>query len=286
MKLFFHILFVLSLTLCYRFSQASSDEPEKKNMPHLRIAQITDTHIVPEGQTWHGVDTAERLHQVIQHINTLNPDLVIHTGDITEDGDTSSYQRALSLLNQLEMPYYVTAGNHDDFQNLRSVFTQQPFENERFSHYVIQKERNRLIILDSTIPGDIPGTLCADRKEWLETQLQQSLVSTLIFMHHFPIEVSEPLFNQFRLLNGEELENLLRPYPHVKGIYCGHYHHAVATLFSNTICWISPSTAPTHTVEGSKCLGINLTQPAYSLHTLMGENVVSKIITIAETAPL
>jgi Icc protein len=255
-------------------------------MSPLRIAQITDTHIVLEGSKWHGVDTTERLNQVVQHINTLKPDLVVHTGDLTEDGDIPSYQRAFSLLNQLKMPYYLTPGNHDNFHNLRSIFTDQPFQNDPFGHYVIEQKGIKLIIMDSTIQGEVFGTLCSHRKQWLETELQKGSLPTLIFMHHFPIEVAESLFNKFRLLNGEELERLLKSYPHVKGVYCGHYHHATASNFSNAICWISPSTAPTHIVEGDRCLGINLTQPAYSLHTITGEKVISKIIPVTDTGPL
>ena len=56
----------------------------------IRIVQITDTHIIPRGESWHDnklTDTAGRLEKVIASINTLKPDLVIHTGDIVDRGD-------------------------------------------------------------------------------------------------------------------------------------------------------------------------------------------------------
>lgn len=288
------LLFVLLLGLYCPLSRAACWIPEEEVPPlskPLRIAQITDTHIVPEGALWHGVDTAERLRQVIQNINTLNPDLVIHTGDITEDGDIPSYQRALSLLNELKMPYYVTMGNHDNFQNLQTVFKDQPFESDQFSHYIIRKEKVRLMVLDSTIPGEVHGDLCVNRLNWIDKQIGESAfqLPVLIFMHHFPITVSEPLFNKFNLhgYGAQHLSSSIM-HPNVKGVFCGHYHHAALGSFSNTKCWISPSTAPSHHVEGDQCLGINLTPPSYTLHTIMGndDNVFSKIIIISETKPL
>ena len=55
------------------------------------IAQITDTHIVAKGKHWMGLsksNTAKRLQSVVNHINQLvpRPDIVIHTGDISDEG--------------------------------------------------------------------------------------------------------------------------------------------------------------------------------------------------------
>lgn len=76
----------------------------------MRIAQISDTHVSARG----GVPL-DNLEKVIEHLNRLQPDLVVHTGDLVAlDPDLESDRAAVrDLLSRLRMPWRVIPGNHD-----------------------------------------------------------------------------------------------------------------------------------------------------------------------------
>ena len=91
----------------------------------MLIAQITDTHIKPDGAlAYRRVDTAGFLARAVDHLLHLDPrpDVVLATGDLVDGGTAEEYQRLRWLLAPLPMPVYLIPGNHDDRENLRRVF--------------------------------------------------------------------------------------------------------------------------------------------------------------------
>ncbi len=85
---------------------------------------ITDTHL--PGHTFYGesgYDTDESemddLYEVIKDINILNPEFVLLTGDLINEGELEDFEclrnhtLAVKLLEKLEVPVYLVPGNHD-----------------------------------------------------------------------------------------------------------------------------------------------------------------------------
>ena len=54
------------------------------------------------------------------------PDAVLLTGDLTDDGDPRSYARVRELLAPLAVPVHPIPGNHDDRDALREAFADHP----------------------------------------------------------------------------------------------------------------------------------------------------------------
>jgi len=88
----------------------------------MRIAHISDLHIVAEGNTLGVAPMAENLAKVVAHINAKRPDLVLVSGDIANTAKLDETKRAAGILAGLEVPYYLTPGNHDDRELLWQVF--------------------------------------------------------------------------------------------------------------------------------------------------------------------
>ena len=68
------------------------------------IAQITDTHIKPEGVLAYGrVDTTPYLRRAVEHLLALRPrpDVVLATGDLVDGGLPEEYRRLRDLLAPL-----------------------------------------------------------------------------------------------------------------------------------------------------------------------------------------
>ena len=54
----------------------------------MLIAQLSDPHYVPADVRLFGrLDTAACLARAVAHVNALAPDVVLITGDLTNDGD-------------------------------------------------------------------------------------------------------------------------------------------------------------------------------------------------------
>jgi predicted phosphodiesterase len=84
---------------------------------------VTDTHL-PSHYFWgdNGLeeDSTEIVdfRAVIDDINIINPDFVLHTGDFINDGEIEalgipSISRAKKLLHELKVPLFLVSGNHD-----------------------------------------------------------------------------------------------------------------------------------------------------------------------------
>lgn len=218
----------------------------------LYILQISDTHIVPEGRLLSGhVDTKTCLDRAVTHIKQLyvKPQAVMVTGDIVDDGSFASYQQFKALLEGLDIPVYVLAGNHDERQNLLAAFPGLPLDAQMkragFIQYVVNIAGVRVIALDTQCPGYTHGELCEERLSWLRgTLAQEPNMPCVVAMHHPPFKTGLVFMDTARLLRGaDELARMIRQYPQVQRIICGHVHRLCMQQFAGVTAVTTPSVA-------------------------------------------
>jgi len=95
----------------------------------MLLAQISDLHIKQPGAlAYRRVDTAASLARTIARLNALTPrpDAVLMTGDLVDHGSVEEYRHLKTLLDMLEIPYWLLIGNHDAREPLREVFAERP----------------------------------------------------------------------------------------------------------------------------------------------------------------
>ncbi len=86
---------------------------------HLTDPHLPDHAFSDQGGAVTDSTEMEDLRAVIQDINLINPEFVLLTGDLVNEGELEDhlgwrqYTRAQRLLTELEVPVYLTAGNHD-----------------------------------------------------------------------------------------------------------------------------------------------------------------------------
>ena len=98
-----------SRQLDVRHMNLSSDRLEQP----LRVIQISDVHI--------GSRSDRFLKQVVDRINSENPDLVVITGDLVDSSSVD--QNALSALGELTASCFFVPGNHDRWVDLDALVT-------------------------------------------------------------------------------------------------------------------------------------------------------------------
>lgn len=83
--------------------------------PH-RVVQITDCHLFDgtDGRLL-GLNTEDSLRMVLERVEQEQShiDVILATGDLSQDGSPSSYQRFQQHLTRFKAPSYWLQGNHD-----------------------------------------------------------------------------------------------------------------------------------------------------------------------------
>ncbi len=221
----------------------------------MLIAQLSDLHIKADRRKAYGiVDTAAFLERAVTQLlaSPKLPDAIVLTGDLVDQGSPDDYALLRELLAPLQrsasqMPCFLVAGNHDESTALRAAFPEHRYlaSEASFAHYAIDLTVGalRLIALDTTIPRQGSGMLCAERLRWLDAQLTANPTPTLIAMHHPPFVTGISHMDELGLANRDEFEKLVARHTHVKRIICGHLHRPIEALFGGVIASTCPSTA-------------------------------------------
>lgn len=212
------------------------------------IAQISDTHIDLEHPL--GTDRIRNLEQCVDDINRLDPlpEVVVHTGDLTNTGHPAEYEEAERILGNLRPTLYVAAGNRDDRVALRTVFTdgENLMPGSDFVQYRIDDFPVRLIILDTLTEDTNKGDFCAARADSLSAALSDDATKpTAVFMHHPAFEVVESKYPvQFESRDAmARLEEALNRHGHVIRAFCGHTHRATTGKIGAVPVSSTPSVA-------------------------------------------
>ena len=228
----------------------------------MLVAQITDTHILAAGKLYHSphaaipagaepgwsrIDTAACLARAIAEINGLapQPDIIVITGDLTDHGAPEEYANLCAILRAAQMPVYVIPGNHDSRDALRESFAGAGYlPEDGFLHYAVEGYAMRLVALDTHIPGEHGGMLCAERLDWLDRTLADAPTEpTLLAMHHPPFPTGIEHMDRHALRNPAEFAEVVRKHPQIERILCGHLHRTIDHRFAGTIAGTAPATA-------------------------------------------
>ena len=219
------------------------------------LAQITDLHagdiVQVEGTP---LDTLEAVRRAVAHLNAMTPrpDAVAITGDLVAHEDEACYAALAEVLAGLEIPYYLIPGNHDDRGLIRRVFADLAFlpRDGDFLHYTVEELPLRLIALDSHVPGQVGGRLCAARLDWLAARLAEAPERpALILIHHPPIETGIPAFDADLLEGRAAFGALVSGHPNVLAIACGHVHRNIEASWHGSLVTVTASTGYQYPLE-------------------------------------
>ncbi len=250
----------------------------------MLIAQISDCHVVEPGRHAYGrVDTGACLEAAVAALNALpaQPDLVLATGDLVQQGAPGEYRRFRAITERLRAPLFVLAGNHDARGALAEAVG-PALPGDGFFHYAIEHFPVRVLALDTVTPGSDEPSFCAGRLDWLRARLEEDPRPTVLGLHHPPFAGPVGWINARDPAWASPLEGLVRAYPHVRAAVCGHVHRAGATLWAGIQATTAPSTA--HQLYPDFTPGapaqISLEAPGFQVHAWSGDALVTLTIAL------
>jgi Icc protein len=238
----------------------------------MLIAQITDMHVKKRGDMLSGtLDSHAGFAAALERLTRLSPppDLLVMTGDLTADGKPEEYEALRDLLTRLTKPFLLLPGNHDDRDNLRAAFPEQPWEEGPFLQYAVDDYPVRVIGLDSVVPGNHRGELCADRCRWLDRTLAaQPDKPTIVMLHHPPFDTGIGHMDRMGLIDPAPFAETVRRHEQVIRILCGHAHRPIQTIFAGVLASVAPATSFQIQLKLDNSPGIQWTKepPAFQLH--------------------
>jgi 3',5'-cyclic AMP phosphodiesterase CpdA len=255
----------------------------------MLIAQLSDPHFLPEGVLAFGkLDTAAYLERAVAHLNTLDLDAVLITGDLTHDGDEAVYDAAAKIVAGLRAPFFVLTGNHDDRELMRARFGTSYLPESGPLCYAIDRFAVRLIALDTLVPGKPWGELGAEQLAWLDARLGEAPDElTMVALHHPPFRTGIGHLDWSMLRDAAELAAVIGRHRQVERVICGHVPRLIQARFAGTLAQTAPSCA--HQAElflGEGRAGWICEPPAVLLHRFDPvDGLVSHVSMIGDYAP-
>ena len=199
-----------------------------------KLILISDPHVVTEGRTARGVDTATRLAQAIADINRRHTDAAgcLSLGDLADDGATASYDAFARLIDALRVPRYLAIGNHDHRASFLARFPATPSDTAGFVQQAIDLPGLRMLALDTVEEGTHAGRLCRSRLDWLDESLGEAPEApTVVCLHHHPWRLGMAV-DRVILRNADDLAAVIRRHPQVRLIVSGHVHRPASGVWA------------------------------------------------------
>ncbi|MEO1532062.1 MAG: phosphodiesterase [Pseudomonadota bacterium] len=255
----------------------------------LKLIQITDCHLVPEGELLFESDPAKGLAAAIDSViaDHADADLVVFSGDLAHDGLPEAYAVLRRELARLPMPWQVLPGNHDKREEMLAGIPRLTADENGFLQTVREIGGLRLAFLDTVDPAVHSGAYCEGRRAWLAQALDASAgLPTYLFMHHPPMAIAMPRLDQYGLSEPDAFASVLEGHD-IRHIFFGHVHRPVSGSWRGIAFSSLPGTNHQNQLEltdGPENLS-SLEPPAYAVILIDGDLTVVHLHAYADKGP-
>lgn len=206
------------------------------------IVQITDSHLFHEDDgCLLGVPTLHSLTAVVDRLLEEQGDvqLVLGTGDISQDGSLRSYQHFARQAGRIGAPMRWIAGNHDV-----NMVQLQASKAAQWLEPVYDFPQWRIILLNSSVDGAVFGHLGEEQLQLLERSLESAGERhVMVCLHHHPVDIGCGWLKSLGLRNAADFFAILDRYSCVKLVLWGHIHQDFSQERKGVQLLASPSTS-------------------------------------------
>ena len=149
------------------------------------IVHISDLHISKNSFD------EEVFMKAASEINNLQPDMIILSGDITDNGYYKEFKQANRYLSMFEPPLFAVPGNHDarnlGYQTFEELIGERSWKLTVGDDFTV-------IGLDSSTPDENSGGIGRPQHLWLEHQLDECVINehfSIVVLHHHVISIPQ-----------------------------------------------------------------------------------------------
>ena len=226
-------------------------------MAGIRIAQLSDTHFLEDGQEPEGgaaYDTDAAFEAVFDDMAGLaDLDAVVVTGDVADHGRAAQYRKAASAFARFDVPVNVCPGNHDFVTPFTANVGRANVNTSRMVEmgswaFVFVDSSAGLMEADATgllvdPPGEQRlhnnGVLGATEAQWVRSVCAETSAEHIFIWLHHPPEPPLPLCRDDAY--AAEWAALLADLPRVRGMAGGHTHVPDEYEFAGRPVFVCPS---------------------------------------------
>lgn len=179
----------------------------------MQIFQISDVHCGPQFNR-------ESYDHAVEEINREHPNVVLVTGDLTENGILSEYRLAKVELAKIKCKRkIILAGNHD-YRSTGYLIFKRYFASPQLTKI----GRLAIFTLSTARPDRDEGEVGYRQNLWLANQMRRRRRSTVIVaLHHHLVPVPDTGPERLTVLDaGDTLRNLFEEKADL--VLCGHRH--------------------------------------------------------------
>jgi Icc protein len=250
----------------------------KEALTGFSFVQISDSHIGFNKAA--NQDVTGTLKLALDKINKLpyTPDLLLHTGDITQNAKASEFDTAEQLIKGVKAgaTFYVP-GEHDTATDDGALY------HERFGKgtlgngwYSFTHKGVHFVGLNNSRQIDAMGTLGADQLKWLKQDLAALSASTpIVIFAHIPLWLVYPEWG-WGTQDGAEALSYLKRFGSVT-VLNGHIHQVVQKVEGNVAFHTATATAFPQPAPGSAKTAGPMVVPAGKLKSVLGITEVKYI---------
>ncbi|MBR0271992.1 MAG: metallophosphoesterase family protein [Methanobrevibacter sp.] len=149
------------------------------------IAHISDLHVSDMAFN------EEVFMKAVSEINALQPDMIILTGDLTNNGYHREFKQAMKYLSMFEAPLFAVPGNHDSrnlgYQSFEELVGERSWKLTKDDDFTV-------IGLDSSSPDEDRGHIGLPQHLWMEHQLDDCVIEdsfSIVALHHHVIPIPD-----------------------------------------------------------------------------------------------
>ncbi len=211
------------------------------NSSPVLVVQLSDSHLFAEADgALLGMKTRDSLNAVVDLVLAEQPniDLILATGDLSQDGTVESYQAFRESSQRLGAANRWIPGNHDELREMAIAA-----QHSDFLEPVVDIGNWRVTMLNSAVQGAVPGYLEDKQLQLLVQALSEAPQRHhLICLHHHPVPIGAAWMEPIGLRNPEALFAVLERFPQARALLWGHVHQAFDQSHNGVRLLASPST--------------------------------------------
>jgi 3',5'-cyclic AMP phosphodiesterase CpdA len=256
---------------------ATATDSKATTASSFSFVQISDSHIGFNKAA--NQDVTRTLKLAIDKINRLpTPDLLLHTGDITQSSKPDEFDTAQQVIQTARVgaTFYVP-GEHDTASDdgllYRARFGKGSLGN---GWYSFTHKGVHFIGLNNVLQIDAMGRLGSDQLAWLKKDLAALSASTpIVIFAHIPLWMVYPQWG-WGTQDGIEALSYLKRFGSVT-VLNGHIHQVVQKIEGNVAFHTAASTAFPQPAPGTAPNAGPMVVPAGKLQSALGVTTVNYI---------